>query len=611
MKNGFFSDLLGLDSPSENHHPQIQLSMEPRSKRRPLGPLTSLVNTFELSSVKLRLANSSFTKSMRMPEFPLFDRHDDTDEYDCDDDNDTTLNDDDLLLSPTMKSRTGLVRRPHSLIEGQPDKVDAKDFLHKDQLQKMQLFEDCSSLLAKSGVSTFTVSNDLIPRIDEAEMKRILDGCYTDLFDEYIVIDCRFPYEFEGGHIANAVNIALQSDLEERFVVNGANFENKRKLLIFHCEYSIFRGPTMAGHLRKIDRIYNSDRYPYLLYPDIVVLEGGYKRFFDRFKLHCIPQAYVEMKDTKHKRTCEVEMSKVLQMSKLTRAKSFNQFQPRLTAAHARLSSFTQLLSLSEQNLTLGATPTSRKSRTSKIHKKDRRDTRSQFTQLLMSLPSALDGPRLDYPRLDLPVSLAFEDDFAPPPTLFRNHSKSLSNLLMISVHSSLLLVCSESFSAFSLSDSLLESCSPFADYDYFDGTTMNNSGNLLSSALLSSYSFPTSQTQLASTPFAPSIATPFSGPLPSKNKARLTLARPGGRSSQHLSISSPTVSSPLTGMPSSTFELTNSTHTISLDVINDSEVEFSLPKHTFSGRKDLLSFIGGQRDTLDIDEAEEESDSY
>lgn len=604
MKNTFL-DFLGQDT-------QTDISPLAR-KRRPLGTLTLLVNTFEFLSVKQKLSKTPFRK---MPDF--FDRHDSTDEFDCDDDNDTTLNDDDLLLSPTAKLKPASMYRAHLLLE---NPLEAHPLAEKPSLKNQlysQLFDSCSSLLELSGVNTFAVSNDLIPRIDEMELKKIIDGEYAELFDEHIIIDCRFPYEYEGGHIANAINIALQSDLEERFVVNEP--QNLRRLLVFHCEYSIFRGPTMASHLRKIDRIYNSDRYPYLLYPDIVVLEGGYKKFYDKYRLHCVPQAYVEMKDTKHKRTCEVEMSKVLQASKLTRAKSFNQFQPRLAVPHARLSSFTQLLSLLE-NLTFGTTGASRKnSRTLKIHKKERSTHRaSQFTQLLMSLP---DTARPDCQRLDLPVSLAFEDDFAPPPTLFRNHSKSLSSLLIL-VHSSLLLVCLESFSAFLLSDSLLELCSPFADYDYFDGAA--NSGNF--AANLSNYSFPGSAASVTSisggsggnvsgnsnanvsgnsgfttTPFS----TPFgnSTPFSSKNKARLTLARPN-RASQHLLISSPTVSSPLTGVPSSTFESTNSTTTIAMDVINDSEVEFLLPKHSF--RKDSLGFA--QRDTSDIDEADEESD--
>jgi len=32
-------------------------------------------------------------------------------------------------------------------------------------------------------------------------MSEVLGGVYTDLLDEVTIIDCRYPYEFEGGHI--------------------------------------------------------------------------------------------------------------------------------------------------------------------------------------------------------------------------------------------------------------------------------------------------------------------------------------------------------------------------------------------------------------------------
>lgn len=371
MNNGFVSELLPLGSPDRDPgcDPSVKSPLEAKHKQRSLGAPISLMNTLDLSLVRCRLSSSttSFTKSMfnmaRFPDFPMFERHDDSDDSDdYNDVNDTTLNDEDLLSSPTMKPKPpATIRRTQSLFD-KPSQVDIH-FEYTDHL-------------AASLISTFKVSNDSIPRIDETELKKIIDGVHADLFDEYIIIDCRFPYEFEGGHIVNAINIASQSDLEEHFIVNHSlEAGNRRRLLIFHCEYSIFRGPNMAGHLRKTDRIYNSERYPYLIYPDIVVLEGGYKRFFDNCKQYCFPQSYVEMKDNKHKRTCEVEMSKVLQASKLTRARSFNHFPPRLSISHARSSSLTTLFSSSEQNLALGtSTPALRKCRSSKIHKKERRE---------------------------------------------------------------------------------------------------------------------------------------------------------------------------------------------------------------------------------------------
>lgn len=529
-----------------------------RARRRPLGALTLLVNSLENTRSKLNFKLARSVSLMaRMGDFSA--AHKDEDTSDEDDDNETTLNDDDILSLPTQK------KAAISLVQ---------------LLEVLEEHFRSNEFLPSTSINTFRVSQDVLPRIDEHEMQRIILGAHADQFDEYVVIDCRFPYEYDGGHIVNAINIPLHVDLE-KFVERHSESASRR-LLIFHCEYSIFRGPTMASHLRKVDRVCNADRYPHLYYPDIVVLEGGYKRFFDKYKLLCQPQAYVEMKDIKHKRTCEVEMNKMIQASKLTRAKSFNQFQPRMPAAHTRSSSFTGLNSSSENNL---ATPGVRRSR-SKIYKKERARP-MLFSQSLISL-------LMSSPKPDSPVLTTFDhDDFAPPPvpTLFRTHSSSLSSLL-VSVHSSQLLVCSESFSAFSSTDSLLlDSYSHFVDSsDYFDATP-SNSGNLLASS--ASFSFP-------------KAATPgFSA----SNKARLTLARPSARPAISMALSSPTVSSPLSTTPASAFESSASNNTLlMMDDINDAPVDFSFGLRHSHGR--LFSYLNGPSSlALDINEADEESD--
>ncbi|GFP53788.1 M-phase inducer phosphatase [Trichoderma asperellum] len=47
---------------------------------------------------------------------------------------------------------------------------------------------------------------DTIPRITKETMLEILDGKYSDKFAQRMVIDCRFEYEYDGGHIDGAVN---------------------------------------------------------------------------------------------------------------------------------------------------------------------------------------------------------------------------------------------------------------------------------------------------------------------------------------------------------------------------------------------------------------------
>jgi hypothetical protein len=73
----------------------------------------------------------------------------------------------------------------------------------------------------------------------------------------------------------------------------------------------LFRALSLRNH----DRLVNAANYPLLQYPEIYILEGGYKDFYSQFKVSsvyrhtrlislkewCDPCGYVEMKDDKFK----------------------------------------------------------------------------------------------------------------------------------------------------------------------------------------------------------------------------------------------------------------------------------------------------------------------
>ncbi|ORX68811.1 Rhodanese-like protein, partial [Linderina pennispora] len=138
-----------------------------------------------------------------------------------------------------------------------------------------------------------TSTTDSIMRVDASTVRDLLEGRYKDLYDERLVVDCRFPYEFEGGHIAGAANAPTIEALERLLLERPRT--GTRMVVILHCEYSIQRAPSMASHLRRRDREVNMHRYPHLHYPEIYVLEGGYRNFFNHHKPLCEPQNYVEM----------------------------------------------------------------------------------------------------------------------------------------------------------------------------------------------------------------------------------------------------------------------------------------------------------------------------
>ena len=57
--------------------------------------------------------------------------------------------------------------------------------------------------------------------------------------NDFTLLDCRFSYEFEGGHIQNATNISCVGDLEKKFFNSKKEVESEmNKPIIFHCEFS-------------------------------------------------------------------------------------------------------------------------------------------------------------------------------------------------------------------------------------------------------------------------------------------------------------------------------------------------------------------------------------
>jgi len=159
-----------------------------------------------------------------------------------------------------------------------------------------------------------------LPRITKETMVEILEGNFNHLYEKLVIIDCRFEYEYEGGHILGAVNFNDKETLSAQlFDVEPTS----KALLVFHCEYSAHRAPLMAKFIRNKDRSVNADRYPALTYPEAYILDGGYSTFFKDYRSRCYPQNYVEMDAKEYATDCERGLGKVKQRSKLVRAQTF------------------------------------------------------------------------------------------------------------------------------------------------------------------------------------------------------------------------------------------------------------------------------------------------
>lgn len=85
-------------------------------------------------------------------------------------------------------------------------------------------------------------------------MSELVRGNFDDSVASFKVIDCRYPYEFEGGHIRHAKNLYTQEQILEELVTpisgeatleGGSDTAGKRHILVFHCEFSSERGPKL------------------------------------------------------------------------------------------------------------------------------------------------------------------------------------------------------------------------------------------------------------------------------------------------------------------------------------------------------------------------------
>ncbi|XP_068001860.1 M-phase inducer phosphatase 1-like isoform X2 [Melanerpes formicivorus] len=130
--------------------------------------------------------------------------------------------------------------------------------------------------------------------IDSEMVVSVLTGKFASSIKRCLIIDCRYPYEYEGGHIKGAVNLHMEEDVEDYLLKKPIQASgNKRVILVFHCEFSSERGPRMCRFVRERDRLGNE--YPRLHYPELYVLKGGYRDFFLRCRSFCEPQGYRPM----------------------------------------------------------------------------------------------------------------------------------------------------------------------------------------------------------------------------------------------------------------------------------------------------------------------------
>lgn len=220
---------------------------------------------------------------------------------------------------PFMRPRK-LCRRSLSMFE-HPDDVIADNEANYTANSPLQAIADVEGTAPTLQLPHAVPEDqgDALPRIDKNVLLEVMNGKYNECFENIVIIDCRFEYEYEGGHINGAVNYNDKETLAAQLFAEP----RPRTALILHCEYSVHRAPIMAKYLRHRDRAFNADQYPQLCYPDMYILDGGYSAFFAENRSFCYPQNYVEMSAKEHEHACERGLGKVKQRSKLNRAQTY------------------------------------------------------------------------------------------------------------------------------------------------------------------------------------------------------------------------------------------------------------------------------------------------
>ncbi|XP_029557277.1 M-phase inducer phosphatase 3-like isoform X3 [Salmo trutta] len=107
----------------------------------------------------------------------------------------------------------------------------------------------------------------LLHRDHHTKMSVLLEGKFSCLVESFAVVDCCYPYEYQGGHIMGALSLpntdeAVDSILSQRL---KAHTFDKRLVLELHCEFSSERAPRTCRQLRSVDHSMNE--YPALHYP--------------------------------------------------------------------------------------------------------------------------------------------------------------------------------------------------------------------------------------------------------------------------------------------------------------------------------------------------------
>ncbi|KAH7233963.1 uncharacterized protein BKA55DRAFT_523148 [Fusarium redolens] len=124
---------------------------------------------------------------------------------------------------------------------------------------------------------------DSFPRITKETLLGCIDRKLDLCFNRLIIVDCRFRYEYEGGHIDGAISLAPRfgSIVDTNFfddLIPGKSDQGRTSICLY-CEFSQYQ--------------------------------------------RCVPQAYIQMTHPVHQRVCEEELHRLRGATKPSKVSTF------------------------------------------------------------------------------------------------------------------------------------------------------------------------------------------------------------------------------------------------------------------------------------------------
>jgi M-phase inducer tyrosine phosphatase len=152
----------------------------------------------------------------------------------------------------------------------------------------------------------FSAAEETFGPVSPAELHELMKDPLFHGYNDILILDARFGYEYEGGHIRNAQNVAAPAQMLA--IYDRYRYDNV--CVVIHCEFSQERGPNLLSAFREHDRSVNRDCYPHIAYPHVFLLEGGYRRFAHEFAEDC-EGGYVTMRDDEYAASGELKQARL------------------------------------------------------------------------------------------------------------------------------------------------------------------------------------------------------------------------------------------------------------------------------------------------------------